>query len=92
MKVRHHPFDNNTLGENTLSQIKIILAKTYRVVKPDLEGYSFSFFLPIGVSSPFHIVGGASCLAVCSSAIHCGFLCRFRSRFNRGCRGHLLSV
>ena len=36
MKIRHHPFDNNTLDENALLQIKIILAKTYRVVKPDL--------------------------------------------------------
>ena len=37
MKIRHHPFDSNMLpSENALLQIKIILAKTYRVVKPDL--------------------------------------------------------
>ncbi len=37
MKVRRHPFDSNMLlGENAPLQIKIILAKTYRVVKPDL--------------------------------------------------------
>ena len=37
MKIRHHPFDSNMLpSENALLQVKIILAKTYRVVKPDL--------------------------------------------------------
>ena len=38
MKIRHHPFDSNMLlDENALLQIKIILAKTCGVVKPDLE-------------------------------------------------------
>ena len=45
MKVRHHPSDNNMLlGENALLQIKIILAKTYRVVKPDLGNAPASIF------------------------------------------------
>ena len=36
MKAPSLPFDSNLLGENVLLQFRIILAKTYRVVKPDL--------------------------------------------------------
>ena len=37
MKVQHHPFYSSMLGENALSRLEIMLAKTHRIVKTDLR-------------------------------------------------------